>query len=1114
MKIVEPKMFGPYRAVAHLDTGGMAEVYLAHNPDDNSLAVVKLLLEPFLEQAELMEMFRQEAAIMTNLDHPNVVKVLGAGDYQDGRPYIVMEYLAGDHLGILFRAAQKHRQKMPCTLVTRIAIQVANGLAYVHAAKDLQGNPLGLVHRDISPQNIFLCYDGRIKLLDFGIALVSGRRQATRAGTIKGKLSYMSPQQITRQALDGRSDLFSLGIVIWQLLTGVKLFKGKNEYKILKMIRDDPIPAPRDIRPDIPKALDSIVMHCLEREPENRIQDAVELRSALTSFLFYGDKQGRPNELQLFAENVLAGRKRKKAAIVNAVQHELALKEFLFGDLEDELPAVEIDKNENDSGGSYTPVEEAKRRATPVSEQIPAAGECHCDWCGAEIDLVPGRARLCAACQESAHEVTLVECGPEWTVRKPDFRTLGPLTTRQVLRKFEAGEISAGDMLAKSEDRNNFRLISSYPEFKPFFKRPSQEYRPQEEKRGFGIGPVRGVPAMAAAATLVLALALGLGIWLWPKDKQAHDDIYQSTLTEFSREIPSPSGTTQDLLEEGRKLFLLDRRDTYRRADKILKTAILLDHDNPEALAAWVLNRAMLDFVSANVTARKTCLDLIEYARRRWPGSNSLLRAKAYLFFSLGNTVQARITAGAAMRAGDNDPLTALVMSATQLESSPQQAADSLGQVIADGPEIMLAYRLQSKALMRQGRFQRAIETLEARLIRSPGEYETMIALAEIRRELGQAEVARDMFERIHGLEPLRPEPVIAMARLESRLFRRPRRARKTLTGFLQNGDKIAPADRAMVLCERSIIERLLGDYEHAEKDLDLAAGLTAPGTSALYARAVLEINSKRGKSALEITEKLRPLLPQSARLLARMADANCMAHDFDKAMRSLKMAHDMQPDDLDVLLMLASLNLFLDNSSDAFENLQKATILDPFLSDSHQTLSDFFDGPGLLRKTAQRMSEALQKYSDIAQAHALMGIVLLRLERPRQARRSLRQALDLDQNCFPANLYMGVCELSRHKPRRALPYLIKAHDLRPTLVASGRLLARAMFEAHQHGRAKKAYLDLLQDHPDDAGALLGLSRVYLAEKKKRLAGKTLEKAYRADVDNIDTRRLLYQMGR
>jgi len=113
----------------------MAEVYLAYNPDDNSLAVVKLLLEPFLDQAELMEMFRQEAAIMINLDHPNVVKVIGTGDYKDGRPHIVMEYLAGDHLGILFRAAQKHKQKMPYTLVTRIAIQVANGLAYVHATR-------------------------------------------------------------------------------------------------------------------------------------------------------------------------------------------------------------------------------------------------------------------------------------------------------------------------------------------------------------------------------------------------------------------------------------------------------------------------------------------------------------------------------------------------------------------------------------------------------------------------------------------------------------------------------------------------------------------------------------------------------------------------------------------------------------------------------------------------------------------------------------------------------------------------------------------------------------------------------------------------------------------
>jgi len=943
---------------------------------------------------------------------------------------------------------------------------------------------------------------------------VSGRRQATQAGTIKGKLSYMSPQQISREALDGRSDLFSLGIVIWQLLTGVKLFKGKNEYKILKMIRDDPIPTPRDIRPDIPKALDSIVMSCLERKPENRIQSAVELRSALTSFLFYGDKQGRPDELQLFAENVLAGRKRKKAAIVDLVQNEVALKEFLFGDLEDELPAVEIGNNENDSGGSYTPAEEAKKRATPVSLQIPEPREYRCEWCGTEIESLTGRARLCSKCQESAHEVTLVESGPEWLVRKPDFHTFGPLTTRQVLRKFEAGEISAGDMLAQGENRNNFRLISSYSEFKPFFKRPSQEYQPKDEKRAFAIGPLKGVPALAALATLVLALALGLGIWLWPANRNAHDDILQHTLAEFSREISSPSGTSQDLFKEGSKLFLLDRKEAYLRADKTLKMAILLERDNPEILASWVLNRAMLDYGDANVTNRKKCLDLVEFALRRWPESNSLLRARSYLFFSLGNPVQARIAASKAQKNGDDNPLTNLVLGATSIDSSPGQAADTFGRIIESRPDIMLAYRLQSKALMRQGLFQKAIEALEARLIRTPGEYETMVALAEIHNELGQPKVARDMFERVHGLEPLRPEPVIAMSRLEYQVFQRPRWAQKTLTGFLQKVDKISAADRATVLCERSIVERLLGNYEQARKDLNEASGLSSPGASAIYAQAVLEIDTGHGKSALQIAEKLRQLLPQSARLLARMAEANCMVHDFEKALRNLKMAHDMQPDDLDILLMLAALNLFLDNSNDAFEYLRSAAALDPFFHDSHRTISAFFDGPGLLRNTAERMSEAMQKYDDIAQVHALRGIILLRLENPRQARRSLRRAIELDQNCYAAHLYMGVCELSRHKPQRALSFLQKAHELRPTIATSGRLLARAMFEAHLHRQAKMAYIDFIKDHPDDAGALLGLARIYQKEKKRRLAVKTLEKAYHADVDNIETRLLLYQMGK
>lgn len=1110
MKTIEPKSFGPYLAVAHLDTGGMAEVYLAVNPEDNSLAVVKLLLDRFLEQAELMEMFRQEARIMTSLDHPNVVKVLGSGDYQDGRPYIVMEYLAGDHLGVLFRAAQKHDQKMSYTLVTRIAIQVANGLAYVHAAKDLQGGPLKLVHRDISPQNIFLCYDGRIKLLDFGIALVSGRRQATQAGLLKGKLRYMSPQQIARQALDGRSDLFSLGIVIWQLLTGVKLFKEKNEFKLMKMIREEPIPAPREIRPDIPKALDAIVMRCLDREPENRFQDAAELRSALTSFLFYGEKQGRPNELQLFAGNVLAARKRKKAAIVDAVQHEAALKEFLFDVLDDELPA--LDKSDSDSAGSYTPVEEAKRRATPLPRPQAPQPESQCEWCGAIIVNVRGRSQLCPKCQESAHEATTVESGPEWLVRKPDFHSFGPLTTRQVLKKFEAGEISAGDMLAKDQDRNNFRLISSYPEFKPFFARPSREYQPPGPPAGFGIGPLRGVTAIAVVSGLAIVL-VALAIWLWPTSRAVHDDVYRLTLANFAREIPSPAGSVDELLKKGRKLFLQDRSDSYRRADKLLKTAVLLDKHNFDALAAWIQNEAMLEYGDPDVTDRKTCLDLLEYALQHRPGSGSLLRARAFVYLSLGNLVQARIAAGAARKAGDDSALVDLVSGASGLISSPRKAADALAKIAAERPEIMLAYHLQSRALMRLGLFGQALEALEARLIRSPGEYETMMALAEIHQQLGRAEEARDMFERIHGLERLRPEPVIAMARLDYQFLHSPKRARQELDRYLGKADGLPPADRAAALSERSIVERVLGEYERAEKSLNQAAGLSELGAPDLYARAVLDIQSGRGKPALEITRRLRPLLPQSARLLARMAEADCLVRDFEGALRNLKLARDVRSDDLDVLLMLATLNLFLDNRDEAFENLKAAALLDPFYQDDRREISAFYDGPAFLNQTAKRMSEVLRKYNEVARVHALMGIILLRQEKFMQARRSLRRAVELDPDCYLANLYLGIYELMRHKPRRALPHLNKVTELRPTIATGRRLLARAAFESHKRGRAMKILHDLLRDHPDDAAAMLGLARIYLAEKKKRLAGKLLAKVHQDDPDNLAVKRLLFRLG-
>ncbi len=284
MELVRRSVIGPYEMVAHLDSGGMADVYLAYGEDPLQLRVVKIMREELKLQPELVAMFQREGRLMERLDHPHVVRVEAQGEHR-GCPWIAMEYLSGDHLGVLSRAARRRRQNLSPVLVARLGLAAAAGLAFIHAARDDRGRSLHLVHRDISPQNILLCYDGRVKILDFGIAKSAAQTDSTRTGVLKGKLPYLSPEQIHQQALDGRADIFALGIVLWELLSGRRLHRGKSEYETLQQICERPAPPLRAVRPQLDEELEAIVARCLERDRERRWPDAGELASALESYL-------------------------------------------------------------------------------------------------------------------------------------------------------------------------------------------------------------------------------------------------------------------------------------------------------------------------------------------------------------------------------------------------------------------------------------------------------------------------------------------------------------------------------------------------------------------------------------------------------------------------------------------------------------------------------------------------------------------------------------------------------------------------------------------------------------------------------------------------------------
>jgi serine/threonine-protein kinase len=335
MKRVHPRQIGAFEIIAHLDTGGMARVYLSRHIDDASLLGVTKILKPELaDDANATSGMAQEGRVMARLRHPNVVRLYQHGT-ADGLPFITMEYLPGENFSALRRAARRRGLELSPTLATRLLLQASNALEYIHGLAGDDGRPLGLVHRDISPQNLLCTYSGQVKLLDFGIALAPDREVKTATGLIKGKLRYMSPEQIQGLPLDGKSDVFSLGIVGWELLAGRPLFQAESEYKCMRLICEEPIPDLRRERPDLPEPLAGALMACLERDRDKR-PTAGQARDALSGWLFSGTTAD-PREIERFADDVLAGARARREELITSLRQSDTLREFLFRDLEEEL---------------------------------------------------------------------------------------------------------------------------------------------------------------------------------------------------------------------------------------------------------------------------------------------------------------------------------------------------------------------------------------------------------------------------------------------------------------------------------------------------------------------------------------------------------------------------------------------------------------------------------------------------------------------------------------------------------------------------------------------------------------------------------------------------------
>ncbi|MBC8068895.1 MAG: serine/threonine protein kinase, partial [Deltaproteobacteria bacterium] len=277
---------GRYELLRRLGSGGMAEVHLARAAGlegFQKLVVLKRILPHLSADPEFVRMFLAEARLAAILDHSNVVQVFDIG--KDGRDYFfTMEYVYGENLHTLLKVVRRRGEPLPIEHALTIAIGAASGLHYAHERVGFDGMPLQLVHRDVSPTNVMITYDGCVKMADFGIAKVTSRTDVTQAGIRKGKVPYMSPEQCRAEPLDRRSDVFALGIALYECTTMQRLFEGDNEFGVMNRIVNGDVPLPSTKRENYPKELERIVMKALARDRDKRYATAKELVADLERF--------------------------------------------------------------------------------------------------------------------------------------------------------------------------------------------------------------------------------------------------------------------------------------------------------------------------------------------------------------------------------------------------------------------------------------------------------------------------------------------------------------------------------------------------------------------------------------------------------------------------------------------------------------------------------------------------------------------------------------------------------------------------------------------------------------------------------------------------------------
>lgn len=447
-----PVRCGRYELLERIGYGGMAEVFKARLPGPVGFAktvVIKRILPRLLDDNLVVRMFVEEAKIAAAADHDNIARVFELGQAEDGKYFMVMEYIHGVDLEMLLAGAAKRSLRVPPWFGVHLVAQVLEALSFVHGLVDEDGRPRNVIHRDATPSNIFVSYRGQVKLSDFGVADFEGKSPTTRAGQLKGKLSYMSPEQLNGQLLDQRSDVFSMGVVLWEVLTQQRLFGGLNEMQAMIAICEGERRPPSSLVPGIPPELDRVSLKALAAARDDRYHDAGAFQQELLDVLHQMHRPVRQGDVQDVLQ-VLLGRQEPTGDLLDRSTPEGIVRESSF--------LLPIEEPESSLESTYVRVE--SEAVTPKANLVPSLHDTADvtenvlpepeETQDATISVGPDELKAMMAAYTPTTEVPKVTppTGPTFWLRSRQGKKSEPLSWAQVTERLDQGAMSGGSISA------------------------------------------------------------------------------------------------------------------------------------------------------------------------------------------------------------------------------------------------------------------------------------------------------------------------------------------------------------------------------------------------------------------------------------------------------------------------------------------------------------------------------------------------------------------------------------------------------------------------------------------------------------------------------------------